>query len=382
RSYTAMTPAWRLSSPYASDAAVGSLMMRSTSRPAILPASRVAWRWESLKYAGTVMMASVIGSPRSSSANERISISTNAEISSGEYSRSRIFTLMSPFDAATIWYGRTCFALATSSLSYLRPMRRLMAKTVLNGLVMACRLAICPTRRSPSSVKPTTEGVVRLPSRFEITCGVVTSTTATQEFVVPRSMPRILAIAGVLLLRPSHRHLHHRRPQQTIVQEVALLQHGRDRVVRHVGVLLRHHRLVEVRVEARARLLHHAQAVTAQHVEELLVDEGHAFVEVVSLLGVLERAVEVVEDRQEVLDHAGHGVFEVVLLLALRALAEVRDVGQRAEVAVLELAEVLLHRGGRGLRLGGRPSVGGRLRGLIHLALDLLDRRRRLLEHV
>ena len=33
----------------ASDAAVGSLMMRSTSRPAILPASLVAFRWASLK---------------------------------------------------------------------------------------------------------------------------------------------------------------------------------------------------------------------------------------------------------------------------------------------------------------------------------------------
>src|SRR5207237_582042 len=77
----------------------------------------------------------------------------------------------------------------TSSDSYLRPIRRLMAKTVLKGLVMACRLAICPTRRSLSSVKPTTDGVVRLPSRLGITCGVVTSTTATQELVVPRSMP-------------------------------------------------------------------------------------------------------------------------------------------------------------------------------------------------
>mmetsp|Transcript_4313 Transcript_4313/g.9535 ORF Transcript_4313/g.9535 Transcript_4313/m.9535 type:complete len:206 (-) Transcript_4313:53-670(-) len=37
------------SSPYAIAAAVGSLMMRSTSRPARRPASLVAWRWESLK---------------------------------------------------------------------------------------------------------------------------------------------------------------------------------------------------------------------------------------------------------------------------------------------------------------------------------------------
>ena len=34
-------------------------MMRLTSRPATLPASLVAWRWSSLKYAGTVMTAAV-----------------------------------------------------------------------------------------------------------------------------------------------------------------------------------------------------------------------------------------------------------------------------------------------------------------------------------
>mmetsp|Transcript_54153 Transcript_54153/g.126492 ORF Transcript_54153/g.126492 Transcript_54153/m.126492 type:complete len:285 (-) Transcript_54153:510-1364(-) len=37
------------STPNASAAAVGSLMIRLTSRPAMRPASRVAWRWESLK---------------------------------------------------------------------------------------------------------------------------------------------------------------------------------------------------------------------------------------------------------------------------------------------------------------------------------------------
>ena len=40
-----------LSSPYASEEAVGSLMIRSTSSPAILPASLVALRCASLKYA-------------------------------------------------------------------------------------------------------------------------------------------------------------------------------------------------------------------------------------------------------------------------------------------------------------------------------------------
>jgi hypothetical protein len=71
------------SRPYASEAAVGSLKMRKTSSPAILPASRVACRCASSKYAGTVMIASVISSPSSSSENSLISLRMKAEISSG-----------------------------------------------------------------------------------------------------------------------------------------------------------------------------------------------------------------------------------------------------------------------------------------------------------
>src|SRR5215470_11247701 len=68
-------------------------------------------------------------------------------------------------------------------------MNRLIEKTVFSGFVMACRLATCPTRISPSFVNPTTEGVRRLPSWFAITVGLPPSTTETTEFVVPRSMP-------------------------------------------------------------------------------------------------------------------------------------------------------------------------------------------------
>jgi hypothetical protein len=69
-----------------------------------------------------------------------------------------------------------------------RPMNRLMENTVFSGFVMACRFATWPTRISPSFVKPTTEGVSRLPSWFAITVGLPPSTTATTEFVVPRSI--------------------------------------------------------------------------------------------------------------------------------------------------------------------------------------------------
>src|SRR3954464_12470201 len=64
-----------------------------------------------------------------------------------------------------------------------------MAKKVLLGLVTAWRLAGWPTRRSPSSWMATIEGVVRMPSAFSITLGVLPSMTATHELVVPRSIP-------------------------------------------------------------------------------------------------------------------------------------------------------------------------------------------------
>src|ERR1700730_5659475 len=73
-------------------------------------------------------------------------------------------------------------------------MRRFTAKMVRSGLVTAWRLAGCPTSRSPSSVKATMEGVVRMPSEFSMTFGVLPSMTATHEFVVPRSIPMTLPI--------------------------------------------------------------------------------------------------------------------------------------------------------------------------------------------
>src|SRR5262245_38456774 len=75
-----------------------------------------------------------------------------------------------------------------------------MAKKVLSGLVTAWRLAGRPTRRSPLSVNATIDGVILAPSAFSSTLGLVPSMTATQELVVPRSMPMTLPILHVLSL--------------------------------------------------------------------------------------------------------------------------------------------------------------------------------------
>src|ERR1041384_4194294 len=52
-----------------------------------------------------------------------------------------------------------------------------------------------PTRRFPFSAIATMDGVVLYPPRFGITDGVPSSTMATHEFVVPRSMPITLSLA-------------------------------------------------------------------------------------------------------------------------------------------------------------------------------------------
>ena len=79
-------------------------------------------------------------------------------------------------------------------------MYRLMLEIVRPELVAIWRLAAPPTRRSPSLVKATTLGVVRSPSALVMTTGLPPSTTATQELVVPRSMPITLLILFPLFL--------------------------------------------------------------------------------------------------------------------------------------------------------------------------------------
>ena len=72
-----------LSKPYARAAAVGSFKILKTSKPAIVPASFVAKRCESLKYAGTVIIACVIVYFKKRLASLTNFFKIEAEISSG-----------------------------------------------------------------------------------------------------------------------------------------------------------------------------------------------------------------------------------------------------------------------------------------------------------
>ena len=100
----------------------------------------------------------------------------------------------SDFGSFSTLYGTRSLLRCTSGSSQRRPMKRLMLKMVFSGLVIAWRLATWPTSRSPDLAKATTDGVIRPPSALVMTCGSPPSMAATTEFVVPRSIPMILAI--------------------------------------------------------------------------------------------------------------------------------------------------------------------------------------------
>src|SRR5277367_5750555 len=141
------------------------------------------------------MTAWVTGPPRWASAVSFIFCKMKAEICDGEYCLPSTLTHASPLGPRTILYGTRAMSFLLIGSSNCRPISRLIAKIVRSGLVTACRLAGWPTRRSPSSVNATMDGVVRAPSEFSMTLGVEPSMTATHELVVPRSMPITFAIS-------------------------------------------------------------------------------------------------------------------------------------------------------------------------------------------
>src|SRR5262245_33757432 len=101
----------------------------------------------------------------------------------------------SPLRAETTLYGSRRASASPSWSLVLRPIRRLTPNTVRCGFVTICRLLAAPTTTSPSAFHDTIDGVVRPPSWLWMTTGSPASSTATHEFVVPRSIPITRPIA-------------------------------------------------------------------------------------------------------------------------------------------------------------------------------------------
>mmetsp|Transcript_36914 Transcript_36914/g.43127 ORF Transcript_36914/g.43127 Transcript_36914/m.43127 type:complete len:599 (-) Transcript_36914:345-2141(-) len=130
RSNTRMFFSPALFSPYAIAAAVGSLMIRTTFSPAIVPASFVDCRCASLKYAGTVTTAFFTFTPRYVSAISFIFCSTIALTSSGVncffFPPTSTCTRGFPSLSSTISNDSSALSFCTVSSRYLRPISRLI----------------------------------------------------------------------------------------------------------------------------------------------------------------------------------------------------------------------------------------------------------------
>src|SRR6266849_5588891 len=125
-----------------------------------------------------------------------------------------------------------------------------------------------------------------------------------------------------ILLGAADGHLHQGGSKEPVMQEIAFLQDRHYRLRRNRRIFFADDSLVDLWIEGYACLLDGPETVLLQRVVQLFVNHEDAAVEVVPLLGMLERTIEVVEHGQQVLHHAGEGVFEEILLLTLRALAE------------------------------------------------------------
>src|SRR4051794_12386812 len=167
-------------------------------------------------------------------------------------------------------------------------MSRLTVCTVFAAFVTACRLAIWPTSRSPLSVKPTTEGVVRPPSLFGMICTVPPSSTATQQLVVPKSIPITFPITYFLnvarvsggvrrnsacVVNLTGRHFDHGGAQEFIADAVSALNLLRDGVGLELLCLLGRDCLVDVRIERLADGLHRHDAQIFKHAVQLFGDQ-------------------------------------------------------------------------------------------------------------
>jgi hypothetical protein len=163
----------------------------------------VAWRCASSKYAGTVTTARVTGSPSASSATARTRRRICAATSCGEIGWPWMRIHASPFGAATMRNGARRANHETSSALTLRPINRFTPNTVADAFVTACRFARVPTVACPLVFQLTHDGMVRSLSRpTRIVGWPFASSTATHEFVVPKSMPMIFDV----VIGSPHRH--------------------------------------------------------------------------------------------------------------------------------------------------------------------------------
>ena len=117
-----------------------------------------------------------------------ISFKISALSSSGVFSNTR----GNPSSPAATGTGKF------SSTSFIRrPISRLMLVTTRSGSRVRRRSAFAPVSTEPSLPIQTALGVILLPSSFASKIGNPESTTPTAEFVVPKSIPKIISLIAL-----------------------------------------------------------------------------------------------------------------------------------------------------------------------------------------
>ena len=131
-------------------------------------------------------------------------------------------------------------------------------------------------------------------------------------------------------------HDHPGRPQHLVAEPVALLQHLQHGALLGPLAGLREQRLVDVRVEG-ALGLDLREPVPLDEAEQRAVDEPDALLELRLLVlgGSLERPLQVVEHRQQLVQEPLVRAAGQLDLLARDALAVVVEVGGETQVGVV-----------------------------------------------
>jgi hypothetical protein len=177
-------------------AAVGSLIMRRTLRPAMTPASFVALalRIIEIRRHRDDRILHLAAEIRLRSRLHLLENGRRDLLGLEALRLALVLDLDNRLLAApsSTLNGQCFMSLWTSESLKRRPIRRFASNTVFAGLDAATPFAASPTRRS-SSVNDTYEGVVRFPWSFAIISTRSFCQTPTQEYVVPRSIP----IAGM-----------------------------------------------------------------------------------------------------------------------------------------------------------------------------------------
>ena len=137
-----------------------------------------------------------------------------------------------------------------------------------------------------------------------------------------------------------------------------------------VGALLVHHGHVDVRIEIRAEHVHRRDALLAQQLMELAVDQLDALAVGAAFVAAdRERAIEIVDHQQELLQDVDDRLVALLAPLALDPLAVVVELGALAEPAILEVVALALQVGKLGVF--GRRDRG--VRSVVHRFISHMD---------